>query len=662
MTEPERKAGTLIAHRYTLERQLGEGAFGEVWTATDSKAFGRRVAVKFLLQQHLNNEEVVRRFQQEGQATAALSHPNVVALLEFGEDAQHVPYLVSEFVEGEPLRKILDRNVEEKKLLSVDEVLAIFRQACAGVLAAHQKKIVHRDLKPENIMVQGLGTPAVVVKVLDFGVARILGKDSQQSLGKTEVGKIIGSLQYMSPEQVLGDVRSIDRRTDIFAMGAVLFELFAQRAAFDGRTYQEVIGKILDPTRPKLATYRPDVGPALDAVFDKAFAMHRDQRYNEITELLEAVELALAPMARPRRSTGLKNPIVVVPDLSGQWGASHDPAVARPSRTSSPDAPTKSSPSPAETTMDEVVPESASPARPWLIFLSVFVVVAVGGSLAGTAIVRRRNAQVANADDAGVVAVAAPEASTQRLSTWTAPPEDPSQWVLVAAPAAPVQLGREGGPPSSDEFTLAAAVRFEGPSFRMMKREVTFGEYEPWSEANGEHRLLIPSWVPSLAEARAALPVVNVAWASAKAYCEAIGGSLPTEEQWEFAGRRTFGRLDPWSGTMPAGAPAMVGRSGRLQPAGSFAGDATAEGILGLATNGAEWTLSTYQRGNGLREPWQQAYRTVRGLSLFDELPRGEAMPASLLRRNAGCATGACTPAERRMLEEVGFRCVKPAT
>lgn len=660
MTEPERKAGMRIAQRYTLERQLGEGAFGAVWMATDSKAFGRRVAVKFLLQQHRNNEEVVLRFRQEGQATAALSHPNVVALLEFGEDEQHVPYLVSEYVEGETLRAILDRNVEANKSLSIDEVLAIFRQACAGVFAAHQKQIVHRDLKPENIMVQGLGTPALVVKVLDFGVARILGKDSKHSIGRTEVGKIIGSLQYMSPEQVLGDVQSIDRRTDIFAMGAVLFEMFAQRPAFDGANYQEVIGKILDPIRPKLTPFRPDIGPALDPVFEKVFAMHRDQRYSEITEFLDAVEAALAPMARSRRSTGLKNP-VVIPDLSGRWGHANEPPVALPSGTSSPETHTKSTESFAVRTADDPLHKRASATRPWLIFLSVFVVVAVGGSLVGTAIVRRRNTQLAIDANRSMAAVAAMDASSPQLSVWTPPPEDPSLWVLVAAPDAPVLLGREGGPPSSDEFTPEANVRFAGPSFQIMKREVTFGEYEPWSEAHAEHRLLIPPWVPSLPEARAALPVVNVAWASAQAYCEAIGGSLPTEEQWEFAGRRTSGRLDPWTGPMPAGAPAMLGRAGRLQPAGSFAGDVTPEGIFGLATNGTEWTRSVYQRGNGLREPWQQAYRTVRGLSLFDELPRGETMPASLLRRNAGCAIGACTPAERRMLEEVSFRCVKPA-
>ncbi len=651
MAESERKAGAVIAHRYTLERQLGEGAFGEVWIATDAKAFGRRVAVKFLLQQHLANEEVVRRFQQEGQATAALSHPNVVALLEFGEDAQHIPYLVSEFVEGEPLRRVLDRCVEEKRLLPVDDVLAIFRQACAGVLAAHQKKIVHRDLKPENIMVQNIGTPAVVVKVLDFGVARILGKDSQQSLGRTEVGKIIGSLQYMSPEQVLGDVRSIDRRTDIFAMAAVLFELFAQRPAFDGGSYQEVIGKILDPNRPKLAALRPDVGPALDPVFERAFAMHRDQRYGEVTELLEAAEQALAGHVRPRRTTGIRQPIVVVPDLSGQWGAAKE---APP--TQEVEQPRKSNAN-AEVTVDEELPEEQPTGRPWLVFLTVFVVVAVGGSLAGTALVRRRNAQLADAD-AGAAATPIVDAAAAR-SSWTAPPEDAAQWALVDAPAAPVALGRAR--PTDDRGGLlpAAHAQFAGPSFRIMKREVTYGEFEPWYEANQPQPLRVPSWVPSLAEARAALPVVNVSWASARAYCEAIGATLPSEEQWEFAGRRATGRLDPWTGPAPADLPAFQPGRGRLQPVGSYAADVTEEGISGLATNGTEWTLSPYREDNGSERADYVGYYVVRGLPLVQPLPVA-VVPASLLHRNAGCAKPVCAVSEREMIEDVGFRCVKP--
>ncbi|MBL8681941.1 MAG: protein kinase [Myxococcales bacterium] len=663
MADADRKTGAVIATRYTLERQLGEGAFGEVWIASDAKAFGRHVAVKFLLQQHLANEEVVRRFWQEGQATAALSHPNVVALLEFGED-HGVPYLVSEFVEGEPLRKVLDRASEERRLLSADEALSVFRQACAGVLAAHQKNIVHRDLKPENIMVQGIGSPAVMVKVLDFGVARILGKDSSHSLGRTEVGKIIGSIQYMSPEQVLGDVRSIDRRTDIFAMAAVLFEMLAQRAAFDGSTYQEVIGKILDPTRPKLAALRADLGPSLDPVFEKAFAMHRDQRYDTVAALLEAVEQALEEHIRPRRTTGVSRPIVAVPDLAGPWGhkqssgseANDTETVETPveelrkSTARRSDAPEESD--------DDHDHDQEGGSRSWLVFVGVFLVVAVGGSVVGALWVKRRNAALDAAADAGAVVAAGSDASSPR-AVWTPPPEDPTRWALVAAPAAPVTLGRAAETDTRGGFLPSAHVQFSGPAFRIMKREVTFGEYEAWSESNHEHRLMIPPWVPSLPEARAALPAVNVAWSSATAYCAAIGGSLPTEEQWEFAGRRGQPRVEPWDGPAPAGLPAFAGGAGRLLPAGSFAADTVQDEIAGLATNGQEWTSSSFRDDDGRTPNWQQPYRTVRGLPLRETLPAGTAAPAGLLYRNAGCASAACSPAERLLLENVGFRCVK---
>lgn len=664
MEGTERQAGAVIAGRYALERQLGEGAFGAVWTAKDSKAFGRRVAVKFLLEQHLSNQEVVRRFWQEGQATAVLSHPNVVGLLEFGED-HGVPYLVSEFVEGEPLRKLLDRAVAERRMLSADDVLAIFKQACAGVLAAHQKNIVHRDLKPENIMVTGEGTPGLLVKVLDFGVARILGKDSKQSLGRTEMGKIIGSLQYMSPEQVLGDVPSIDRRTDVFAMGAVLFEMLALRPAYDGTTYQEVIGKILDPTPPRLAPLRPDVGPALDPVFEKAFAMHRDQRYPDISALLEAVDEALIRYTRPRRTTGVRQPVVSVPDLSSQWDAPKGAAVtlddqpSRPSGERSAAGARASSPR-ASTASPE--PARSGGGRLWLVFFSVFIVVAVGGSVAGTALVRRRNAGLgATAPDAeGPAGLGAADAGSARPA-WTPPPEDPAQWHLVTAPAAPFVLGHPAAVTDRGGFAPQAGVRFTGPAFRIMTREVTFGAYEAWSEANSEHRVLLPPWVPSLPEARAALPAVNVPWASAKAFCEAIGATLPTEEQWEFAARGPVGRIDPWEGAAPAGLPAFVGRTGRLLPAGSFSADSTPDGVAGLASNGQEWTSSPFREDDGSTPSWHANYRVVRGLPLRESLPTGTAAPAGFLYRNAGCATASCTPAERQLLENVGFRCVKPA-
>jgi formylglycine-generating enzyme required for sulfatase activity len=232
---------------------------------------------------------------------------------------------------------------------------------------------------------------------------------------------------------------------------------------------------------------------------------------------------------------------------------------------------------------------------------------------------------------------------------------------LVTAPSAPVPLGRATGAPDRGGFTPAARVSFAGPAFRVMKREVTFGEFEAWCEANSEHRVLMPPWVPSMAEARAALPAVNVAWASAKAYCEAIGGSLPTEEQWEYAARGTSGRLEPWEGPAPEGLPAFEGRTGRLLPAGSFAPDATPDGVSGLASNGQEWTRSDYRNDDGSAPGWQQPYRAVRGLPLREALPSGTTAPAAFLYRNAGCASAACSPAERLMLENVGFRCVKPA-
>jgi serine/threonine protein kinase/formylglycine-generating enzyme required for sulfatase activity len=646
-----RQSGEVVAGRYALERRLGEGAFGEVWSATDGRAFGRRVAVKFLLERHLTNPEVVQRFWREGQATAALSHPNVVGLLEFGEDGG-VPFLVSEFVEGEPLRAVLDRAADGSVPLPVDEALAIFRQACAGVIAAHAKAIVHRDLKPENIMVHGRGVASVMVKVLDFGVARILGKDSSQSLGRTETGKIIGSLQYMAPEQVLGDVPSIDQRTDQFALAAVLFELFALRPAFAGEGYHEVVGAILDPKRPALAPLRADVGPALDPVLARAFSMRRDERYEDLRALLTSVDDALS--RRPHALAG-KSATVSVPDLSGQWAA---PPPPRPQPANPPHRE-------EHLRADR---RARSRVRGALLVLGVALSVGALGSAVAISVARSRMPPPTPAPlPLEPTALHAPRADDAAVAhpRWTAPPVDPDAWVLVSAPDAPFLLGAEPpgreGASAAGALSRAAGVTFAGPSFRIMKTEVTFGHFEAWAEAFPEHRPLVPPWVPSAAEARAALPAVNVPWSAAEAYCRSIDAALPSEEQWEYAARGTAGRLAPWDGALPPGVPAFLGPTGRLLAAGSFAQDATAAGVLGMAANGQEWTSSVYRNDDGSRSEWQQGYRTVRGLPLREAIPTG-APPAPFLYRNAGCAVSTCGPAERLLLEHVGFRCVKPAT
>ncbi|MDP3278920.1 MAG: bifunctional serine/threonine-protein kinase/formylglycine-generating enzyme family protein [Deltaproteobacteria bacterium] len=644
----ERAAGQVIAERYTLVRMLGEGAFGSVWAAADNRAFGRQVALKFLLERHMSNEEVVRRFWQEGQATAALSHPNVVALLEFGE-AQGIPYLVSEFVEGESLRAVLERYDALGQQVPLDAVVAIFRQACMGVAAAHAKGIVHRDLKPENIMVQNAETRALSVKVLDFGVARILGKDSSSSLGKTEMGKVIGSIQYMSPEQVLGDVRSIDRRTDQFALTAVLFEMLTLRPLFDGTNYQEIIGKILDPTRPMIGSRRPDLSAFFDPVFAQALAMHRDQRHLDVMDLLTSVEKAFDEATEHLSVRTSRKQLPVVPDLSGQWGKlSMRPPPASP----------KSQP-PAETLDENVSPEpepSTSNAKLGLLFLSVFLLVAVGGTFVGTRLLKRP------ATPANEPLQAAQEADGGAPLGWTAPPEDPTMWVTVAAPSAPVLLGHSSAVLNRGGAAPSLGMQFAGPAFRMMKREVTFGEYESWSDTHREHRVNLPVWVQSDPDVRAALPVVNVMFTSAQAYCRAIGGELPSEEQWEFAARRSSASLAPWgAGPLPEGVSAMVGAAGRLIPAGSSQVDRTPEELLGLAANAQEWTSSVFRQDNGVSQGWEHDFRTVRGLPLQEVLPPGVVVPGAFLYRNAGCAGETCSSEDRQRLEGVGFRCVKPA-
>ena len=221
-------AGTSIAGRYTLQARIGEGGMGEVWAARQTDPVKRTVALK-LIKPGMDSRAVLARFEQERQALAILDHPNIAKVLDGGLTPSGQPFFVMELVSGLPLGKFCDQA-----RLTPRERIELFVPICQAVQHAHQKGIVHRDLKPANILVSEVdGKP--IPKVIDFGVAKATsGKLTDQSMA-TQFGAVIGTLEYMSPEQAGFSGIDVDTRADIYSLGVILYELLTGLRLFDSR-------------------------------------------------------------------------------------------------------------------------------------------------------------------------------------------------------------------------------------------------------------------------------------------------------------------------------------------------------------------------------------------------------------------------------------------
>src|SRR5262247_3322472 len=279
-------ANQLIAH-YRILSKLGAGGMGEVYLAEDTK-LGRKVALKLLPAEFTTDAVRVRRFEQEARAASALNHPNIITIHEIGEvrtEAGATHYIVTEYVEGETLRQRLMKELQGR--LSLAEALDMAPQIAAALATAHEAGIAHRDIKPENVMVRRDG----IVKVLDFGLAKLTESasplvDSQApTLAKdnTDAGVVMGTPRYMSPEQARGE--KVDVRTDIFSLGAMLYEMVTGRKPFEGETVSDVIAEILKSEPPPLKEVRPELPSELQRIVSKALAKERGGRYQVINDL-----------------------------------------------------------------------------------------------------------------------------------------------------------------------------------------------------------------------------------------------------------------------------------------------------------------------------------------------------------------------------------------
>ena len=277
------KANQIVDH-YRIISLLGEGGMGTVYLAEDTKLH-RRVALKFLSHKFTQDEERLRRFEQEACAASALNHPNILTIHEISDVDGH-RFIATEFIEGETLRERLRTEI------LVPEALGIAEQVASAMVAAHRVSIVHRDIKPENIMIRRQDG---LVRVLDFGLAKTSQTSSDPVVDsiqtdapthfRTGSGVVMGTVAYMSPEQARGEV--VDARTDIWSLGVVLHEMIAGRSPFIASTSSEVISGILSQeAAPSLSHYSPDVPERLLEIVEKALNKNKDGRYQTSQDLL----------------------------------------------------------------------------------------------------------------------------------------------------------------------------------------------------------------------------------------------------------------------------------------------------------------------------------------------------------------------------------------
>lgn len=276
---------------YEVVNVLGVGGMGEVYRAYDPR-LGRDVAIKVLPRASIKNPDRLRRFEQEARATAALNHPNILAIYDIGRTEAGTPYVVSELLEGQTLRQCLGRGPFPAR-----KAMDCALQMASGLAAAHSKEIVHRDLKPENVFLTSSGH----VKILDFGLAKLAGRPLNAEAAtlskKTDAGTVLGTLGYMPPEQLRG--LEIDQRADIFALGAILYEMLSDKRAFRGDTTADTIEAILNRDPTPLRDINPSVPPGFDKLIQRCLEKNRNERFHSVRDVafaLEAISDASGPL------------------------------------------------------------------------------------------------------------------------------------------------------------------------------------------------------------------------------------------------------------------------------------------------------------------------------------------------------------------------------
>jgi tRNA A-37 threonylcarbamoyl transferase component Bud32 len=278
--------GTTLSGRYKLEAKLGSGGMSTVYLARDT-TLDRQVAVKVMHREISEQEEQLERFRREARSVAKLSHPNVVAVIDAGDDGGH-PYIVFEYVEGENLKQ----RIKRLGPLDPQEALAYAIEIAGGLTVAHARSMVHRDIKPQNVLIDAEGR----AKLTDFGIARQL-----EQQGVTDTGRVLGTTDYVSPEQAMG--QAVDQRSDVYSLGVVLYEMLTGEVPFSADSQVGVAMKHVNEDLPDVQRRRPGISAATALVIERATSKDTSKRYESVGKMIEDLKTALEVEAARAGST-----------------------------------------------------------------------------------------------------------------------------------------------------------------------------------------------------------------------------------------------------------------------------------------------------------------------------------------------------------------------
>lgn len=606
----ERLIGRLVENKYRLDSILGTGGMGTVFCAMRVK-LGDRVAIKILHPELTRDAEAAERFYREAQMAARVKHPNAINIFDVGVTDDDLHFIVMDFFDGDSLRQIIKRQ-DAPDLKFIATVAA---QICSALDEAHRQGITHRDVKPDNVLVaQVFGR--IQIKVLDFGIAKLLDKSASNL---TMTGSVMGTPQYMSPEQCMGD--ELDHRADIYSVGVMLYEMLCGRVPFNAANPNTIAVQHVQKAPPPMLECSV-VTPEIERVVMRALEKNPDRRQQTAGNLAYELDLAVS------QSLGISTPITIdsvalkkaaidLPKRAEAVPARATPAASAVADTNA-NQPTQVNRIAFESgrqTPFAFAPSGAQPktarnipVRAIAVTAAAMLILAgIGGGgwiffgdskkdgaakNAGAANESKQNAAQAESKRETAASESGEETKEYNIknSSPSAPPEAPPSMVYVSGGS--FTMGGDRYVFDGKDFVSPPHEAAVKPFF-MDAYEVTCENYKKFIDATNYQSP--KGWSGNnFPVGKARFPVTDVDWDAANAYAKWAGKRLPTEAEWEFAARGTDGRLYSWGKDWEAGMANAEKVNWGMVAVGSYKG-ASPFGIYDMVGNAWEWTATTLE-------------------------------------------------------------------